>query len=47
MNPGRGWNPDLEESYLQEYSEVEAEIFTNDTSRLYLQPVKISAPDSS
>ena len=25
MNPGRGWNPDLEESYLPEYSEYEAD----------------------
>ena len=28
MNPGRGWNPDLEESYLPEYSESKAEMFT-------------------
>ena len=28
MNLGRGWNPDLEESYLPKYSEYEAEIVT-------------------
>ena len=27
MNGGRGWNPDLEESYLPEYSEYEDENF--------------------
>ena len=28
MNPGIGWNPDLEESCLPEYNEYEADIFT-------------------
>ena len=36
MNPRRGWNPNLEESYLPEYSEYEAEIFTQGTSGLYI-----------
>ena len=27
MNPGRGWNPDLEETYLLEYSKSEAKMF--------------------
>ena len=26
MNPGRGWNPNLEESYLLEYSESELKL---------------------
>ena len=47
MNPGRGWNPDLEESYLPEYSESEVETFTQGISGIYLRPVKISAPDPS
>ena len=47
MNPGRGWNPDLEESYLQEYREYNAEMFTKGTSGLYLWPMKILAPDPS
>ena len=41
MNLGRGWNPDLEESYLPEYSESEAEMFTKGKPRIYLQPVNI------
>ena len=47
MNPGRGWNPDLEESYLLEYSEFEAEFFTQGTSRFYLRSVNISTPKTS
>ena len=45
MNPGRDWNPNLEESYLPEYSEYEAEIFTKGTSIFYLWYVKILALD--
>ena len=45
MNPGRGCNPHLEESYLQEYRESESETFTQGTSRIYLRPVNISSPD--
>ena len=47
INLGRGWNPDLEESYLQEYRELEAEIVTQGTSRFYLRIVKVSALDRS
>ena len=47
MNPRRGWNHDLEESYLQEYSESEAEMFTQCTSGIYLQTLKFSALDPS
>ena len=43
MNPGRGWNPDLEETYLPEYSESKAEIFTHGTRIFYIRLVKISA----
>ena len=47
MNPRRGWKPDLEESYLPEYSESEDETFTESTSGIYLQPVNVSALDPS
>ena len=47
MNPGRGWNPDLEESYLPDYRELEVEIFTHGTLRFYLRPVKMLAPETS
>ena len=47
MNPGRGWNPDLEESYLPEYSKSEAEIFTQGTSKIYIQPLNILSPETS
>ena len=46
MNPGRGWNLDLEESYLLEYNESEAETFTDGSLGIYLWPVKVSAPDT-
>ena len=47
MNPRKGWNPDLKESYLPKYSESEAENFTHGTSGIYLRPVKVSAPEPS
>ena len=47
MNPGIGWNPDLEESYLPKYRESEAEIFAQGTSGFYLHPVKMLAPNPS
>ena len=47
MNRGRGWNPNLEESYLPEYSKYEAEIFTQDKSVFYIWPVTILALDTS
>ena len=47
MNPGRGWNPDLEETYLPEYSEYEAETFTQCTSKKFLRTVKFLTPDPS
>ena len=40
MNPRRGWNPNLEESYLPEYSEYEAEFWTKCKSIFYLRPLK-------
>ena len=39
MNPGIGWNPDLEES--------EAENFTHGLSRIYIQPINFLALDPS
>ena len=47
MNPRRGWNLDMEESYLLEYSKSEAETWTQCRSRIYLRPVKVSASDTS
>ena len=47
MNPGRGWNPDLEETYLREYSEFEAEIFTHGTLGFYIISMKRLAPYTS
>ena len=47
MNPGRGWKPDLEESYLPEYSKVEAATFTQSYAGIYLWLVKFSAFDPS
>ena len=44
MNPGRGWNPNLEESYLPEDNESDAEIFTQGTSGFNLHPMKHLAP---
>ena len=46
-NPGRGWNPNLEESYLPEYSESEAESFIQGTPGFYFWQVKIAALDTS
>ena len=39
MNLRRGWNPNLVESYLPEYSEDEAKNFTRGTSGIYLRSV--------
>ena len=47
MNPGRGWNLDLEEYYLLEYSESEVEIFTKGTLGFYLHLIKISTHETS
>ena len=47
MNPGRGWNADLEESYLLECNEFEAETFTQSTSGIFLWHVKFSALEPS
>ena len=44
MNPGRGWNPDLEESYLPEYRESNPKMFTHGTLGYYIRPVKCLAP---
>ena len=47
MNPGRGWNPNLEGSYLPEYSEYEAEFWKHYTSGNYIRARQFSAPDPS
>ena len=40
-NPWRGWNPNLEESYLLEYREYEAENWTQCALGIYIRPVKV------
>ena len=47
MNPGRGWNPELEESYLPEYSEYEAKNFKKCTLGINLHTVNILVPEHS
>ena len=47
MNLRRGWNLDLEESYLPEYTKSEDAIFTHGTSGIYLRSVKVSSSDPS
>ena len=47
MNSGRGWNPNLEGSFLPEYSAPEAEFWTHCTSRFYIWPLQFSTPDTS
>ena len=47
MNPGRGWNHDLEETYLPEYSEYKAKTFTQCTLGIYIQSMKVSALEPS
>ena len=47
MNPGRGWNHDLEESYLLEYIESEAKSFTQFSAQTFLWTVKNLASDPS
>ena len=46
MNSRRGWNPDLEGSYLPEYSEYEAEFWTQCKYGFYILPLKFSAPET-
>ena len=46
-NPGRGWNPNLEESYLLEYSYCEDETQIQCTSGIYLQLFKFLTLDPS
>ena len=45
MNTGRGWNPNLEGSYLPKYSESKAAFWTQCTSGFYLRPLQFLAPD--
>ena len=46
INRGRGWNPDLEESYLPEYSESKAEMYIQCSQRTFLWSVKISSSEN-
>ena len=45
MNSGRGWNPNLEGSYLQEYSEYEAEFWKQCKSIFYIHPLQFPMPN--
>ena len=47
MNSGRGWNPELEESYLPDYSESEAETFTHGTWGFHIFIFKVVSPNPS
>ena len=47
MNRGRGWNPNLEGSYLPEYSEFEADFWKQCSPGCYIWPLKFSASDTS
>ena len=47
MNSGRGWNHNLDGSYLPEYREYETEFFTQCTSGFYLWPMQVSADETS
>ena len=46
MNSGRGWNPNLERSYLLEYSESESDVWTQDSSGFYICPLQFSASET-
>ena len=43
MNSGGGWNPNFDGSYLPEYSEYEAEFWTQCKPGFHLQPLLVSA----
>ena len=47
MNPGRGWNPNLEGSYLLEYRKYEAELWIQCKSRFYIRAMKVLDPKTS
>ena len=47
MNSGRGWNPNLERTYILKYSESKDELWTHSSSGLYLRPLKFWAPKPS
>ena len=47
MNFGRGWNPNVESSYLLEYSEYESDFWTQAPSWFYVQTLQFSAPETS
>ena len=47
MNSGRGWNPNLEGSYLLEYSEYEAKFRTQCKSGFYIRPIQFLTLDPS
>ena len=44
---GRGWNPNFERSYLPEYSESEADFWTQCSSGFFLRPLQLSASETS
>ena len=47
MNSGRGWNPNLERTYLLEYSESEDKFWIQDSSGFYIQLLQFSASNTS
>ena len=47
MNSRRGWNPNLERTYLLEYSESEDKFWIKCSSGFYIWPLQFSAPNPS
>ena len=47
MNYGRGWNPNLEGSYLPEYREFEAKVWIKCTSLCHLRSLQFATPEPS
>ena len=47
MISGRGWNPNLERSYLPEYRESEASLWKQCSSGFYLRPLQCLASETS
>ena len=47
MNSGRGWDPNMERSYLLEYNKFESDFWTQDSSGFYIQCLQVSASETS
>ena len=47
MNSGRGWNPNLERSYLLEYRESDSHFWIQASSGFYIRPLKFFNSETS